>query len=128
MKGEAAEALAEWRRVLAAAPDHVAVLEQIARLLATSPEPSLRNGAEAVALAERAAELTGGRQPQILDTLAAAYAEAGRFAEALETARRALALAEASGNAALAGTLQTRLALYASGKPLREAGRLLAPR
>jgi tetratricopeptide (TPR) repeat protein len=128
MKGEAAEALAEWRRVLAAAPDHVAVLEQIARLLATSPEPSLRNGAEAVALAERAAELTGGRQPQILDTLAAAYAEAGRFAEALETARRALALAEASGNAALAGTLQTRLALYASGKPLREAGRPLAPR
>jgi len=128
LQGKAAEALAEWRKVLLAAPNHVAVLDQTARLLATSPEASLRDGAEAVALAERAAQLTGGRRPEILDTLAAAYAEAGRFTEAVATARRALALASESGNAALAETLKARLALYENGSPLRAAGRPVAAR
>ena len=75
----------------------------MAWLLATSPEASLRDGARAVELAQRAVRLTGGREPDALDTLAAAYAEAGRFAEAVETAEQpapwppstAIALAEA---------------------------------
>ncbi len=121
LQSKAAEALAEWRQVLAVAPNHVAVLDQTARLLATSPDAALRDGLEAVKLAERAAQLTGGRRPEILDTLAAAYAEAGRFAEAVQTARRALELASESGDASLVAALQARLALYKSGNPLRAA-------
>ena len=51
-------------------------------MMATDPDPSVRNGSEAVRLAERAVQLTGAREPTLLDTLAAAYAEAGRFQEA----------------------------------------------
>ena len=62
-------------------------------MLATNPNASVRNGAEAAELAERAARLSGGQKPAILGTLAAAYAEAGRFPEAVQTARKALKLA-----------------------------------
>ena len=64
-------------------------LRDVAWLLATNPNASFRNGAEAVALAKRAVELSGGSEPMFLDTVAAAYAEAGRFPEALRTARQA---------------------------------------
>ena len=72
--------------------------ERSAWMLATNPNASVRNGAEAVELAQRAVELSGGREPAILDTLAAAYAEAGRFPEAVKTAQRAAALASARGD------------------------------
>jgi pentatricopeptide repeat protein len=121
LQGRAAEALAEWRDVLRAAPNHLAVLDQTARLLATAPDASLRNGPEAVALAERAAQLTGGREPQVLDTLAAAYAEAGRFDEAVQTARQALALALEANKTPLSENLKARIALYESRTPLRTA-------
>ena len=65
----------------------------LAWVLATCPEASVRNGAEAVELARRAVKLSDGREPAILGTLAAAYAEAGRFPEAVQTARKALELA-----------------------------------
>ena len=64
LQGKAPEALAAWRAVLRIDPDHVAVLRQMAWVLATSPDSSLRDGAQAVALAERAARLAGGRQPR----------------------------------------------------------------
>jgi pentatricopeptide repeat protein len=121
LQGRAAEALAEWRDVLRAAPNHLAVLDQTARLLATAPDATLRNGPEAVALAERAAQLTGGREPQVLDTLAAAYAEAGRFDEAVQTARQALALALEANKTPLSENLKARIALYESRTPLRTA-------
>ena len=69
--GRYAEALAHWRKVLAANPDNVAVLVQTAWMLATCPEPAVRNGAEAVKLAEQAARLSGGDQG-VQDLLAAA--------------------------------------------------------
>ncbi|MBZ5583663.1 MAG: tetratricopeptide repeat protein [Acidobacteriia bacterium] len=69
--GRYAEALAHWRKVLAANPDNVAVLVQTAWMLATCPEPAVRNGAEAVKLAEQAARLSGG-DPGVQDLLAAA--------------------------------------------------------
>jgi Flp pilus assembly protein TadD len=88
------------------------VLNRVARVLATSPDASLRNGAEAVVVAERAAGLTGGREPTILETLAAAYAEVGRFAQAVETARRALSLATREDEQPLAAGLRASIALY----------------
>ena len=117
--GNVEEALAHWREALRAEPNHLAVLNQTARVLATSPEASVRNGAEAVALAERAARLSGGREPEILDTLAAAYAEAGRFPEAIETTRRAVTLALEANNQSLAEVLRARIALYEAKMPLR---------
>ncbi len=75
--GRYSEALAHWRRVLAANPDNVAVLVQAAWLLAVCPDPSVRNGAEAVKLAERAARLAGN-DPEIRELLAAAKKAAGQ--------------------------------------------------
>jgi tetratricopeptide (TPR) repeat protein len=64
-----------------------------------------RDGAQAVALAERAVRLTGGRQPAVLDALAAAYAEAGRFSEAVDIAGQALQLARSQANPRLVGCI-----------------------
>ncbi len=126
-RGKAAEALAHWRQAIRIEPNHVPALNQTARALATSPEASVRNGAEAVGLAERAVRLSGGRDPETLDTLAAAYAEAGRFSEAVETARRALALAAQQNNKPLADALTARIARYEAKAPLRETWPSSAP-
>ena len=120
-RGEIPQALAHWRRVLRVKPNHLAALNQTAWVLATSPEAAVRNGAEAVELAERAGGLSGGREPVILNTQAAAYAEVGRFPEAAETSRRALALATQLNEQPLAEALKVRIALYEAETPLREA-------
>lgn len=70
-------------------------------------------------LAQHAAEISGGQDPAILDTLAAAYAEAGRYADAAATARRAQGLAVEQHNPSLAEMLRTRVTLYEGGAPLR---------
>ena len=114
------EALGEWRRAVELDPNHAASLNRAALVLAASPDASLRNGAEAVALAERAVALSGGRDPAFLDTLAAAYAEAGRFPEAAQTARRALDLANQQRDSQLAQALSGRIALYEARTPFRE--------
>jgi tetratricopeptide (TPR) repeat protein len=80
----------------------------------------LRNGQKAVELAQQAERLGGGESPQILDTLAAAYAEAGRFGEAVETAKRALDLSVAQNNKPLAEAIQARLKLYETNVPYHE--------
>jgi Flp pilus assembly protein TadD len=95
-------------------------MNRIARVLACSPDASVRNGGEAVQLAERAVQGSGGGEAEFLDTLAAAYAEVGRFPEAVQTARRALDLAGQSYNRPLAGDLAKHLALYEAKTPLRE--------
>ena len=93
------ETLARQRALIPQRPNDVSLLNDTAWILATSPHTSVRNGPEAVALAERAWTLCGGREPAILGTLAAAYAEAGRFPEAVATAqgRRAGPAAEETG-------------------------------
>jgi tetratricopeptide (TPR) repeat protein len=116
LQGKSAEALPHWREVLRAAPNQVPVLNRAAFVMATDPDASVRNGREAVELAERAVQLTGGREPATLDTLAAAYAEEGRFAEAAETARRALALAT---DQRLVEALKSRISLYEANTPYR---------
>ena len=87
-------------------------------MLATCPQAALRNGKKAVELAERAKALTGGEDPIILHTLAAAFAEAGRFSEAVETAQHALRLAEAQSNTKLAGQLQSGIETLPGRQPI----------
>ncbi len=79
------QTLVEKRELLRARPDDLALLNDTAWMLATNPNASIRSGSEAVELAQRAVRLSNAREPAILGTLAAAYAEAGRFPEALQT-------------------------------------------
>ncbi len=116
-KGSVTEAIAHFQKALQLEPADPAVQNNLAWLLATSSQAALRNGNKAVELAQQANVLTGGENPVILNTLAAAFAEAGRFSEALETARRALHLAGAQSNPSLAGQLQLEMKLYQAGKP-----------
>ena len=90
----------QWNTAIQVRPGDAVLLGGMAWLLATSPAASLRDGAKAVELAQRAARLPGVRKAESLDTLAAAYAEAGRFPEAVKTAEEAGALAARRGNRA----------------------------
>jgi tetratricopeptide (TPR) repeat protein len=116
-KGSVAEAITQFQKALQIKPDNVKAQNDLAWLLATCPEASLRDGNRAVDLARQANALTGGENPLILRTLTAALAEAGRFSEAVETAQRALQLAGAQSNTTLAGQLQSELKLYRAGSP-----------
>jgi hypothetical protein len=89
-------------------------------VLATSSDASIRDGAKAIDLADVAVALSGGREPRFLRTLAAAYAESGRFSEALAAARQAAATARMQGNTGLANRLNKDLMLYRGHLPLRE--------
>ena len=115
-----ADSLTHLRLALRDEPDRVSVLNLAASLLATCPEASIRNGAEAETLANRAQQLTAGHDAAILDTLSAGHAEAGRFPQAIEVEQQAVALATQQGKVALANTLRAHLARYKSNEPLRE--------
>jgi protein O-mannosyl-transferase len=114
------QAINARRNLLRSRPDDVALLDEVASILATNPNRSLRNGAEAVELAERAVRLSGAGRPAVLGTLAAAYAETGQFAKAVETAQRAIDLASAKKETAIVNTLQARIKLYRAGSPYHE--------
>ena len=86
-RGRIDEAITQYHKFLEIKPDDIHALNDLAWLRATCPTSLFRDGAEGVALAERALRLSDGREPIILDTLAAAYAEAGRFPEAVQTAQ-----------------------------------------
>jgi protein O-mannosyl-transferase len=116
-KGRQDEAVAHLQKALQIEPANPAIQNNLAWLLATCPQAALRNGHKAVELARQANELSGGENPITLRTLAAAFAEAGRFPEAVETAQRALSLAGAQSNTRLAGQLQSELKLYQAGSP-----------
>ncbi len=120
-QGRAAEALPHYRDAVRLGPDTALYLNDLAWFLATNPMPDLRDGAEAVRLAERARELNRGKEARVWGTLDAAYAEAGRFAEALATAAKARELALAAGQADIARQAEERMALYHAGKPYRIA-------
>ncbi len=115
------EALVQYEMAIEINPMEQGALNNLAWILATSPEASLRNGARALELAQRAHQLSGGNHPQVLHTLAAAYAECGRFAEANESAERALSLAISQGNSGLVEIIRNERRLYQAGKPFREA-------
>lgn len=119
-QGKTREALEQWQDLLRRQPDQVIVLNRCAWILATDPDASLRNGAEATALAQRAVRQTQGRDPAVLDTLAAAHAESGRFPEAVQVAQMALSQAVTLGNTTLAEAVQQRVELYRLGTPYRD--------
>ncbi len=118
-EGRNAEAIAQFKEALDLQPDDPAIQYKLAWVLATAPERSLRDGARALQLATQASRSSGGRDPNILRALAAAYAQEGQFANAVETAQRALELA--GGNAALAGELGREIKLYEAGRAFEEA-------
>jgi tetratricopeptide (TPR) repeat protein len=92
------DGLQRLRHVAANAPDSPRMLDELAWLLATNSDSQVRDGAEAVRLAEHACDLTQHKIPALLDTLAAAYAEAGDFPRAISTAEEALNRARSSGD------------------------------
>ncbi len=118
--GRDREAMAELRESVRIRPDDLEVSNNLAWLLATNPDPVLRDPEEATRLAAAAAKQGGGRNAAALDTLAAAHAAAGRYDRAVWYADRALRLAEARGDAALADAIRARLALYRANQPYRE--------
>ncbi len=120
-QGRISEAIAHYRQTLAARPDLVEVLLRLSWILATHPNPQLRDGRQAVELAERACRLTQSSQPAALRTLAVAYAETGRFAEAIRSAQEAQRLAEAAGQTEFVRRNQQLLELFQAGQPYREA-------
>jgi len=119
-QGQAREAVEEWQKVLAIQPDNGNAMSNLAWVFATSPDDSLRDGAKAVQLAEQAMRISGGRIPIIFRTLAAAYAENGRFSEAIQTGQRGIELANSRGNSGLATELQSNIVLYQERQPLRD--------
>ena len=120
LQGKFADSLTHLRLALDADPDRVSDLNLAASLLATCPDGSVRNGKDAVALADHAQTLTHAQDPAILDTLSAAYAETGRFPQAMEVERHAIAVATQQGKTSLTATLEAHLSRYQSNKPLRE--------
>jgi tetratricopeptide (TPR) repeat protein len=120
--GRAREAVGQYEAALQLAPDYVQALNNLAWVLAAAPDASLRNGARAVELARRANELSGGQNPMILRTLAAAFAETGENGEAVATVQRALQIAGGQGNAAAADTLRSDLVRFQAGLPVRDPG------
>ena len=114
--GQIEEASERYEQALRNTPDSIAALNNLTVIRATSRVPALRNGVEAVALAERALKISGANDPFFLQKLAAAYAENGDFVRAIDCAERALTLTE---NAGLAAELQRNISLYRNGTPLR---------
>ena len=117
--GKIQPAVEHYYRILQSEPNQVSVLKNLAWILAAAEDVKLRNPVDAVKFAERACELTNYKQPGMLDTLAVAYAAVGRFAEAVETAEKALEFALSAGEKDSADEIQKRLQLYKAGQPYR---------
>ncbi len=121
-EGRVDESVAEFQEALKIQPGHATFQSNLARVIwafATSPNPSVRNGQKAVALAQQANGLAGGKSPVILRVLAAAEAENGNFPGAIETGQQALGLAHQEQNSALSDALRQDLALYQAHAPVR---------
>jgi hypothetical protein len=119
-QGHVKEAIDQWQDVLAIQPENGNAASNLAWVFATCPEDSIRDGARAVELGEKALRISAGKIAMIYKVLAAAYAENGRFADAIQTAQRGAELATNQGNHALAAELESSIALYQSGRPLRD--------
>jgi tetratricopeptide (TPR) repeat protein len=118
-QGSLKQAIAQYEMALALAPEDPHSHNNIAWTLATSSDDSIRDGAKAVGFAQQAVALSGGREPQFLRTLGAAYAETGRFTEAIAAARQAAVIANMQGKQRLAKNLEQDLVLYRANLPLR---------
>jgi tetratricopeptide (TPR) repeat protein len=117
LAGHFDDALVHFRRAVDIMPNWAGALQGLARVLATHPDDSVRNGAEALRLARRAAELTQHNNATVLDTLSLAYAAAGQFDQALATAEAAAQRAEANGALAKAQRIRARMQRYQKQQP-----------
>lgn len=120
-RGSVKEAVAQYQDAIALAPEDPHSRINMAWVLATAPDASIRDGIKAVEFAQQAMELSGSKDPKFLRTLAAAYAESGRFSEAIATARQAMMTATVQGKAGLAHVLYGDVELYRANVPLRAA-------
>jgi len=118
--GRSAEAIQHYEKALEISPQSVSALNNLAWLLATCSNESLRNGVRAIQLARQAGQLSGDANAVVLRTLAAAYAEAGQFGKAIESAQAAMQVARNQGDDSLANELQQEIELYELGLPYRE--------
>jgi tetratricopeptide (TPR) repeat protein len=121
-KGRVKQAIECYQGALRAQPADARVLNNLAWMLATCSDATLRDGTRALDLARQAERVSGGADPSILGTVAAAYAEAGRLTQAVETAQRALALATTQTNRPQIEALRSQIGLYQAGSPCRDTG------
>jgi tetratricopeptide (TPR) repeat protein len=119
-QGKHAEAAEHYKATIELEPEHPPALNDLAWLRAADPDPALRDGPQAVALAERACQFSLVPNPQFIGTLAAAYAEAGRFPDAIAAAERAKELATKQGNLAIAQRNEELLQYYRRGEAYHE--------
>jgi Flp pilus assembly protein TadD len=120
LKGDTRGAVGNYKRAFQLDPRLADLANTLAWILATNGDPMIRNGKEAVLYAEMACKDTGYKEAAILDTLAAAYAEAGRFSEAASTAQKAIEKAEKSQDKSVVEEMKKRLQLYQDGKAYHE--------
>ena len=118
-QGSLKEAIAQYEKGAALAPNDPHSRNNIAWILGTSSDASIRDGVKATQFAEQAVELSAGRDPKFIRTLAAAYAESGRFPEAVTTAKQAVMIATMQSKSGLAHVLEEDVRLYRANIPLR---------
>ena len=119
-KGSLREAIAHYVIALALAPEDPHSRNNVAWVLATASDSSIRDSTRAVGFAQEAVQLSRGREPRFLRTLAAAYAESGRFSEAIAVAEQAAAIATMQAKPDMAKRLEKDLVLFRGNLPLRE--------
>jgi tetratricopeptide (TPR) repeat protein len=119
-RGKINEAITHFEESLRLKPDWVEPMNDLAWFLAASKETTIHNPDKAIRLARRACELTNYKKPELLDTLAVAYAATGAFDRAVETAKKALELCQSSEQETLKAKIENRLVLFKTGKPYIE--------
>ena len=120
---QGSNAPSKLKAIASSPPDSAPLLNELAWLFATHPDAALRDGPRAVQLSERACALTERKQPALLASAAAAYAEVGKFSEAIAAARDALSLARSNGDAKTAELAENLLTSFQSNQPYREEPR-----
>jgi protein O-mannosyl-transferase len=120
-QGRVSEAVSQFHEALQLDPNDFQSLTFLARILASDENPQIRNGAEAVILAEKANILTDNEQPFVLDTFAMACAETGHFTDAQKAEEYAIKLATTFGHKEDADEMQQRLKLYKNKQPYRQS-------
>ncbi len=119
-KGRTEEAITHFREALRIKPNWEEPMNSLAWILATHSDPKFRNPQEALSLAIRTCELANYEDPRFLDTLAAAYAAAGRFSDAVATAEKAVQIVASGDNKKRIQNIRNRLDLYRQQKPYRQ--------
>src|SRR6266513_311405 len=120
-KGWLEKAIVHYQRAVEIDPSEVSARNNMAWVLATSSDPSIRNGAMALNLARQAVEISGGKDAIFFRTLAASYGECGKFADAIAAAEKGELIAISRGDSDLARTLEKDIALYRADIPLHQA-------